>query len=750
MVRIALGLLVVLVFVGHASQLYEIPFVTQLDNIIYDARLRLTMPGKVDERIVILDIDEKSLAVPELGRWPWSRDDISALMDKLYDKYGIAIIGFDVVFAEPDDSSGLRVLDQLAKKELRDVPQFKTALEALRPRLDNDATFARTVKGRPVVLGYYFSSAEDALESGVLPEPVLPAGTFTGRNIKFTSWRGFGANLPALQASAAVAGHFNPLVDFDGVSRRVPMLAEFKGNYYESLSLSMVRLQIGLQEAQDKKSPTVTLPPVEPGYPPDRFMTKGYSGLEWLQVGPVRIPVDDKVAAWIPYRGVRGSYPYISLADVYFDKVPVEKLRGKIALVGTSAPGLLDLRSTPVGEVYPGVEIHANMIAGMLDGTIKDKPPYMLGAEVVLLLIGGIFLALLVPFLGPLKATIVSALAIMLITGLNLVIWSGAGMLMPLACSLLMTATLFALNMSYGYFVESRSKRQFTELFGQYVPPELVDKMAEDPGKYNMEPRNAELTILFSDVRGFTSISEALKPDELREYINDYLTGMSTIIRSTYRGTLDKYIGDAIMAFWGAPVDDAEHARNGVLAGLEMQRECKILNERFASKGWPQLKIGIGLNSGNVRVGDMGSQVRRAYTVMGDPVNVASRLEARTKYYGVGVLVGEFTKNAVKDVVFKEIDKVKVKGKEEALTIFEPVCLETDLDKKTQDELKLWHQTLRMYRSQQWDQVEMNLLNLQRMSPDCYLYQLYAQRVAENRRTPVPAGWDGVTAFDEK
>ena len=512
----------------------------------------------------------------------------------------------------------------------------------------------------------------------------------------------------------------------------------------------MVRLQIALQDAQEKKSAVVTLPPVQPGYPPDRFMTKGYAGLEWLEVGPVKIPVDDKVAAWIPYRGARGSYPYISLADVFADRVPPEKLKGKIALVGTSAPGLLDLRSTPVGEVYPGVEIHANMIAGMLDGTLKEKPPYMLGAEVFLLLLGGISLCLLLPFLGPLKATLVSALGVLLITGLDLVVWSGAGVILPLACSLLMTAGLFALNMSYGYFVESRSKRQFTELFGQYVPPELVDKMAEDPEKYNMEPRNAELTILFSDVRGFTSISEALKPDELREYINDYLTSMSGIIRSGHKGTLDKYIGDAIMAFWGAPVDDAQHARNGVFAALEMQRECKALNERFRARGWPELKIGVGVNSGNVRVGDMGSQVRRAYTVMGDAVNVASRLEGRTKYYGVGILVGEVTKNAVPDVLFREVDKVKVKGKEEALTIYEPLGLEADLEKSVIEEVRLWHQTLRLYRTQQWDQAELNLLNLQRMAPNRHLYQLYVERIAENRRNPVPAGWDGVTAFDEK
>ena len=244
--------------------------------------------------------------------------------------------------------------------------------------------------------------------------------------------------------------------------------------------------------------------------------------------------------------------------------MPKDELRGKIALIGSSAPGLVDLRSTPVGSVYPGVEIHANMIAAMLDNDFKQKPPYMLGAEVVLLLIGGIGLSLLVPLLSPFKATLVSVLATVLIIGLDVLLWTKAGLVLPLASSLLMIAVLFAFNMSWGYFVESRSKRQFTELFGQYVPPELVDKMAEDPEKYSMEGKSEALTVLFSDIVGFTSISESLEPKELSQFINDYLTAMSLVIRSN-RGTLDKYIGDAIMAFWGAPVADPEHARQGVI-----------------------------------------------------------------------------------------------------------------------------------------------------------------------------------------
>jgi adenylate cyclase len=749
-VRIALGLLVALVLVGHAAKLYQIGFITQLDNIIYDYRLRLTMPATVDDRIVILDIDERSIDPRALGHWPWGRDKITALLQKLFDKYGVLLVGIDVIFAEPDTSSGLPVLERLAKTKLKAVPSFQAALNELRSQLDYDAIFAKFIRGRPVVLGYYFSSEEKATESGALPEPVLPAGTFSGRAIAFTTWKGYGGVLPEFQASAANTGHTNPLVDPDGVSRRVPMLEEFKGGYYEALSLAVVRLYVGMQEAARSNSKIVILPKVIPGFPPERFITKGYSGLEWLEVGPLRIPVDENVSALVPYRGAKGSFPYISLADVWLDNVPAEKLKGKIALIGTTAQGLFDLRSTPVAEVYPGVEIHANLIAGMLDGKLKQKPPYMLGAEVILLVIGGVVLSLLIPMLAPLWATVAAVIGTALITLINLGVWSYAGSVLPLAASILMTTTLYTVNMAYGYFVEARSKRQFAELFGQYVPPELVDKMAEDPEKYNMEPRNAELTILFSDVRGFTGISEALSPEHLREYINEYLTEMSTIIRSKYKGTLDKYIGDAIMAFWGAPVEDPGHARNGVLAALEMQRECAALNQKFASRGWPQLKIGIGVNSGGVRVGDMGSQVRRAYTVMGDPVNVASRLEGRTKHYGVGILVGEATKAAVADVVFREVDRIKVKGKDDAVTVYEPVGLEVEVDRKTREELKLWSQILKTYRAQHWDEVELGLLNLQRMNPGCALYELYAREVANKRRNPPPAEWNGVTVFDDK
>ena len=736
LIRIALGLALGLVFLGHSARVYQIPLLNTLDAFVYDSRLRLTTPGGVDERIVILDIDEKSLA--EVGRWPWSRDKMAALADRLFDQYGIAILGFDVVFAEADNSSGLTSLENMAANELKGDAGFQSALSGLRRTLNYDLRFAEALHKRPVVLGYYLN-ADPSQRTGVLPEPVLPAGTFKGKKIDFTHWGGFGANRAEFQSSALSAGHFNPMVDFDGISRRVPMLVEYEGKYYESLSLAMVRALLGN-------------PPLVPGYPKEALSSRSYNGLEWLDLpterGTLRIPVDEDVASLIPYRGVQKSYVYLSAADALAGRLKTEQLKGKIVLLGTTAPGLMDLRATPVGSTYPGVEIHANLVAGMLDATIKQKPPYVLGADVLQVSLCVLILAFLLPVLSPLRAMLLTACGLLLVSALNLYLWQ-SGLAMPLASAFSTVFALFALNMSWGYFVESRSKRQFTELFGQYVPPELVDEMARDPERYSMDGKSEELTVLFSDIRGFTSIAERLEPKALAHLMNDYFGAMTRVVQKN-RGTLDKYIGDAIMAFWGAPVDDAEHARRAVLTALEMQLELRKLDESFTAHGWPPLHIGIGINTGSMVVGDMGSNVRKAYTVMGDAVNLASRLEGITKQYGVGIIVSDTTKALVRDVVYRELDRVRVKGKDEPVAIFEPLGMVAELSKAAQDELKLWNQALRLYRQQDWEQAELQLYNLSRLSPDRFLYTLYTERIEGYRANPPGENWDGVTTFATK
>ena len=735
-ILIVLGLLISLLLVGNAAHLYQLGIVDRLSNILYDYRLQLTMPRTTDARVVILDIDEKSLK--EEGRWPWSRDRLALLVDKLFDKYGIAVVGFDIVFAEKDDSSGLKVLQRIGQNQLKSDAQFQATLAQIKPQLEYDKQFADRIKNRNVVLGYYLTNQKGDNASGMLPEPVFTADIFKGRPIAFTSWNGYGANLPELQESAASAGHFNPMVDVDGVVRRVPMLAEYKGAYYESLSLAMVRTLLGH-------------PKISPGFAEEK--AGGYADLEWLQVNAngrkFRIPVDSDVATFVPYRGGQGSYRYISVTDVLHDRVGIEQLKGKIVLVGTTAPGLLDMRATPVAEVYPGVEVHANMISGILDQNLKERPAYMLGAEAVWLLLIGIALSFLLPRLGATRGILVSVFAFAVTQGVSLLAWHYGNLLMPVANSLVMIALLFALNMSYGYFVESRTKRQITGLFGQYVPSELVEEMAEHPESVSMEGESREMTILFSDVRGFTTISEGLDPKELTLLMNEFLTPLSRIVYK-HRGTIDKYMGDCIMAFWGAPLPDATHARNAILAGIEMQATLAALQPHFKERGWPEIHVGVGINSGRVSVGNMGSEVRVAYTVMGDEVNLASRLEGITKQYGVGIVVGENTRKAVTDFVYRELDHVRVKGKDKPIAIYEPIGLVSEVGKEMQDEIKLFHEVRRLYRSQDWDQAELQLMNLQRMSPDTALYKIYADRVGYFRNNPPDADWDGVFVFQTK
>ena len=735
---ILLGLIIVLVMIGHVMKIYEIGVVSHLDAIIYDTKLRLTMPNTVDQRLVILDIDEKSLS--EQGHWPWGRDKMALFMDKLFNHYGIRIVGFDVVFAEKDDSSGLANLERLATRELRDDAKFQSSLKDLRPQLDFDQRFAAAIKNRPVILGYYFSGEDvGGRDAGSLPKPAFGGGTFDGRYTQLLNWSTYGANIPALQTAAADAGHFNPMIDFDGLARRVPMIVTYKSEYYASLSLAMVRSLLGEH----------TLVPEFSSEKRDGTSQLEALNLKLAKGGTLSVPVDLNAAALIPFRGYERSFPYYSITDILNERIPVESLAGKLAIVGTTAGGLKDLRATPVGVTYAGVEMHANLVMGMLDGTIKYKPPYVLAVDLLMVLLTGIAMTVLLPRLSPMRATFVGLFVLLLLLVTNVTFWYAANFVVPMAASLIAVVTIYAINMSWGYFVESRTKRQLTGLFGQYVPPELVEQMSLDPENYSMAGRKAELTVLFSDVRGFTTISEGLEPDQLATLMNEYLGAMTIVVRK-HRGTLDKYIGDAIMAFWGAPVDDPHHARNATLTGLEMHVALKELNKSLVSRGWPDMKIGVGINSGPMTVGDMGSKVRQSYTVMGDAVNLGSRLESITKQYGVGFIAGESSRDLVKDeFVFRELDRVRVKGKDEPVSIYEPIGAVGQVEADVMKELKLWNQALAAYRNQNWDQADVHLLNLTRTNPH-YLYELYAKRVSQYRQDPPGDGWDGVTTFETK
>ena len=740
--RIAVTLIPVVFALLHAVGVVRLGVLQRLDDIIYDARLNATMPKTMDERIVIIDIDEKSLA--EVGRWPWGRNKLAKLVDGLFDKHQVALLGFDVVFAEADESSGLARLNELALNEFKDQAAFTEKLRQLQPQLDFDSVFAKSLERRPVVLGYYLTNDKEGRFSGVLPPPVLTKEGLQGRQIRTTSWSGFGSNLEQFSRSAPLGGFFNSITDGDGVVRSLPLLAEYKGQYYESLSLAMFRALAGM-------------PAVAPGFSNERFLSKSYQGMDRLLLKQgdktLAIPVDERVASLVPFRGAGGvnggAFRYISASDVLADRIPAGSLRNKIVLLGTTAPGLLDLRNTPVGEAYPGVETHANLISGLLDGKVLVKPDYSIGYEVVLLLVSGLLLAIGLPLLSATRAVVLSIVVVGILTGINFWLYLSYGLVLPLAAALVMSLTAFALNMSYGYFVESRSKRELANLFGTYVPPELVDEMVKDPDSYNMKATNRELTVMFCDMRGFTKMSEQMEPTQLQELLTGVFSRLTSLIRAN-RGTIDKYMGDCVMAFWGAPVESTDHAHLAVKSAMEMANAVREINQEHRSKGLPEIGIGIGLNTGTMCVGDMGSNIRRSYTVIGDSVNLGSRLEGLSKAYGVDIVVSESTRKQATAFAWQELDKVRVKGKEQAVAIFWPMAPADRLPEDVQTELKTWGSFVKAYRTQNWDQADVQLINLMRLNAKKYLYQLYSERVASMRLLPFDPQWDGATNFDTK
>ena len=736
-VRLALSAMILLLLLLDTSGHVKYPFIEQLENWTYDARLNFTRPNTIDDRIVIVDIDENSLA--EVGRWPWSRDRLAVLVNNLFNHYEVDTVGFDIVFAERDESSGLDEFERLARTTLRNDSEYLQALEELRPSLMHDEIFAESLGGKNVVLGYIFKQSlqeNENLFTGKLPPALLKIDAQWAR-LPIHEAVGYISNLEILQDSAQSGGYFdNPFVSVDGVFRRVPLVQSYQGYLFSSLALSSAQMYldgIGIELRVQSSG------------------SRGgseYLALENIIMGDYTIPIDENAAVFVPYRGLQGSFPYVPAHKVLSRQINPIALKDKIVLVGTSAPGLLDLRSTPVQNIYPGVEVHANIISGILDNRIKHKPAWVWAYEVVILCVIAVAMALLLPLVSPLLAT-ASTLGITgLVLGGTMAAWQ-SNLILPLASPLILIVLMFMLHMSYGFFIESRGKRQLANLFGHYIPPELVDEMSESPEEYSLEGENREMTVLFSDVRGFTTISEGMDPRQLTQLMNALLTPMTRVIHK-HRGTIDKYMGDAIMAFWGAPIANSEHARHALYAAMEMIDELKLMQADFRERGWPEINIGVGLNTGDMNVGNMGSEFRMAYTVLGDAVNLGSRLEGLTKSYGVDIIVSETTRAEIPEFMFRELDLVRVKGKQEPIAIYQPIGHKNDVDKSVASELTAYKQALRSFRAQYWDKAEMDFFNLNRSSPDRKLYQIYLERIAIYRQEPPGEDWDGVFVHTEK
>jgi len=725
-----LSALFVLLLAAHVGGLLHIASIQRAEAWLYDAWLKRTAPAGFDDRVAILDIDEASLK--SVGRWPWSRDTMTTLVEQLFDRYGVAAVGFDVVFAESDTSSGLDTLRQLAQRDLAGSREFQAALKQIAPQLDYDARFATALAERPVSLGYYFipEGYGDA-RTGMLPAPSLPLSAFEPL-APAAPPVGYGANLGAFQQAAPAAGFFNMRADDDGTARRMGLVLPFGEGYYVSLSVSTLQVAFGGE-------------PVLAGVDTQSVLGRQYLS-PWLEVGGIRLPLSADGGVHVPYRA-GAPFPYISAADVLAGKVPPAQLEGRIVLLGSTAPGLADLRVTPFSNAFPGVEIHAHLIVGMLDGITRATPPWADDARLIaVLLLGALLTALLLRF-GPTIGLVATVFLLALLLAAYHAAWSRYWVV-PMAAPMLTLFGLYALNTAYSLFAETRSKRQITKLFGQYVPPELAAEMSQNPAHYTMEGQSRDMTVLFSDIRGFTNFSEKLPPTELAEVLNAYLSTMTRIIQQ-HRGTIDKYIGDAVMAFWNAPVDLNDHAPRAVATALDMQAALPQLNAEFAARGWPEVKIGVGVNTGRMSVGNMGSEFRMSYTVMGDAVNLGSRLEGITKQYGVGILATQTTVDADPVHAFMKIDDVRVKGKETPVAIYEPLGPKDTLDATTRETAAEFEAAYAAYQKQDWDAAETKLGALKVRAPRP-LYDIYLERIAHFREVAPPADWDGVFVYTTK
>ena len=711
--------------VMHISGALRIPFIEEVEEYLYDVRLRWSMPNTVDERIVILDIDERSLSAE--GHWPWQRDKLAELTNILFDEYEVRVVAWDMLFAEREEVTALRLLDQL--KKLPQADSMALDWEALDYQWRTDQQFADANIARNVILGFVFKQhvpEREQATSGMLPAPSLFAEQLEGMDLPLYKAEGFIGNFDALQQGSEFGAFFS-YPRLDDVTRLTPLLETYQGDVYEALGMAAARLYLGN-------------PPIQFQFA-DGEELSGLT-LEHIVLGDKRIPVDEKAQVYIPFRGVQGSFPYVSITDVLHRQVTRERLRDKLVLIGTSAAGMLDLRATPVADAYVGVEIHANVASGILDESFMSSPSYLVGIEVMQLLVNLLLLALIIPLLAPIQAVLAIGTLTTANVLFNFYIWDQQQMILPLASVLITIALMAFLQITYDYFIESQRKQRLGRMFGQYIPSELVEEIDASGDELSLEGENKEMSVLFSDVRGFTTISESLEPTELTRFMNEFLTPITRIIHDN-RGTIDKYMGDAVMAFWGAPLNDEQHAQHALIAALEMVEAMKQVSADFAAKDWPPIKVGIGISSGPMNVGNMGSSFRMAYTVMGDVVNLGSRLEGQTKNYGVDIIIAKETAAQVQGFKTRELDLIRVKGKNIPITIFEPVGRSEDISKEFAQDIDDYHEALALYRKRGFDAAQAIFQRLQDANPHM-LYELYLGRIAAFQAEPPGDDWDGV------
>jgi len=726
---LARGLALLLLLALAALRIFDPLPIQELRVRVFDL-FQVLQPREATERpVVIIDIDEQSLK--SVGQWPWPRTRIADLISRLT-QMGALVIAFDVVFAEPD-----RMSPGVAANEFRDLDDaIRTKLRALP---SNDAVLADALKNSRVVLGESGLPFAVAQPEGV--KPPIGLATMGGDPRPFLlNFPGLLRNVPQLEQAASGRGLFTIRAERDGIVRRVPIVMQAQGTVMPSLTLEMLRVASG--------SNTV-------------LIRSDHAGVQSAAVPGFVIPTDRNGQLWIHF-APHDKARYVSAGDVLEGKVPPDRIARRLVLIGTSAVGLLDSKTTPIDPVMPGVEVHAQVLESVLTQSVLTSPNYAIGVELIAALLLGIAIIWLAPILSPALLLAFGAAIIAVTLGASWYFYQQAGLLFDATYPLLSSALVYLTLVFSNYISEQAQRRRIRSAFGQYLSPALVEQLAQSPDKLVLGGEEREMSILFSDVRGFTTISELYKedPQGLTSLMNSFLTPLTNAIID-HKGTIDKYMGDAVMAFWNAPLHDERHEYNACEAALEMLHRVDTLNRQReqqageAGQRFIPIKVGIGINTGRCVVGNMGSDLRFNYSVLGDPVNLASRLEGQSKNYGVPIILGSKTASGLRDkFAVLELDCITVKGKTEPESVY-TVLGRADVA-GSESFGRLNHtvgEMLARFRRQDFAGAADSIARCREVGDGFglgHLLDLYAERIRAFLQDPPPPDWNGVVVLDSK
>jgi adenylate cyclase len=707
--------------------------VQRLRLLVFDTYQQIEPRPYADYPVRIVDIDEASLEA--IGQWPWSRIVLADLVRALQQQ-GVAAIGFDIIMAEPDRTSPANMIALWQR-----FPGTDDLADRIGQLPDPDGVLADALVTLPTIGAYAFGVSSD----GKLPPQ--PAGiSFQGDDPLLFVEHYLGATpiVPLLQDALAGYGFVSFEPELDGIVRRVPLLVALDNRLYPSFAAEALRVAQGAGSYLVRASGASR---------EESFGAR--TGITQIKIGNFIVDTDGPGALLLYDSGTHAER-FVSALDVLEGEIEPGALEGRIVLIGSTAAALRDIRATPLSPNMAGVEIQAQLIEQMIAGQFLQRPDWAKGAELFYMALAGILMIVLILRAGAFGAAAVGALVVAASILLSWFAFQSERLLLDPVTPSLAALVVYMAGSLLGYMRTEADRRRNRLVLAQYLPPRLVERYARDMGALRLGGETRELSILFTDIVGFTAIAERLAPEALTRLINRFLTPMTRIVQEETGGTIDKYIGDAIMAFWNAPEDDPDHANHALAAAQSMRAELARLNQHWAAEAqssgasFEPLRIGIGINTGRCSVGNFGSDQRFGYSALGDAVNLASRLEGLSRHYGFDVVVGEATARASHGFPLVGIDRVRVKGRAAPETIY--ALLDAKLAPETVDRLvAAFDGFFTAYYGRDWDKALESLNSLRTLGPSLFsLFALYEVRIRANRMTPPPADWDGVFVAESK